>query len=238
MERLDPVDAARALVAERFPETIAAFVTGSVLTSHRTDTSDLDIVVVRPDGSPVFRESLIHEGWPVELFVQTPAAIEKFSAAEVAAGTATLDRMLSMAVVVAGDDDTSARIQQRSRDIVAAGPKAASQADLDFKRYMITDLLDDLAGSTDRAESMAIAATLMTNTGSLVLLAQRRWRAGGKWWVRAVNDVAPGLADQLTAGLAAVAVGDNQPLVTAVDEILLRYGGRLWAGYYSEATLN
>jgi hypothetical protein len=46
MARMDPVDDARALVAERFPDAVAAFIGDGVLSSRRTATSDLDIVVV------------------------------------------------------------------------------------------------------------------------------------------------------------------------------------------------
>ena len=35
MNRLEPIDAARALVEERFPEATAAFLTGSVVTPMR-----------------------------------------------------------------------------------------------------------------------------------------------------------------------------------------------------------
>lgn len=48
----DPVETARSLVAERFPAAACAFLGGTVLTSHRTATSDLDVVVLLPDGEP------------------------------------------------------------------------------------------------------------------------------------------------------------------------------------------
>ena len=73
----DPVIDARELVLELFPGARWALLTGSVLTEHRTGGSDLDIVVVLPDGDPLapHRSSRHHRGWPVELFVHDEATL-------------------------------------------------------------------------------------------------------------------------------------------------------------------
>lgn len=59
---MDPVEAARALVSERFPAALAAFPGDGVLSARRTATSDLDIVVVLAGPPAPYRESLQWQG--------------------------------------------------------------------------------------------------------------------------------------------------------------------------------
>lgn len=237
MTRPEPIDVARALVAERFPEAVAAFLTGSVVTPMRTDTSDLDIVVVRTDGSVVFRESVIFQDWPVELFVHTAESLHIFRGREAQKRLATLDRMIAMGVPIAGDAALCDDLQVAAREYVERGPQDAP--DVEFKRYYVTDLLDDLAGSRNESETLMIAHTLYRNTLELLLLGANAWAAGGKWLVRAADDIDATLTRDLDAALRELITLDNaQPLVDVVDRVLDRFGGRLWAGYYNEAKLD
>jgi hypothetical protein len=237
MERPEPVEAAQALVAERFPEAVAAFVTGSVVTPMRTETSDLDIVVVRAEGSKVYRESLMYQGWPVELFVHTRESLRWFREREGRERVATLDRMVATGIAVAGAKEACDELQHDSREYVAAGPQVKS--DLDFKRYVITDLIDDFVGSQNDAETLMIAQSLYRAILELVLLANNEWSAGGKWLVRAVDQIEQGLTLEISQAMRhLVAADDRQPLIDAADRVLSPYGGRYWAGYYSEAKLD
>ncbi len=83
--RIDPSDIARRLVLDRFPQARAAWLGGSTALGTTTPTSDLDITVLLPAPPAPYRESLLHNGRPVELFVQTEESIAYFRAAERAA---------------------------------------------------------------------------------------------------------------------------------------------------------
>lgn len=62
MELIEPIDAATRVVDTSFPTCRAAFLLTSVLSSRRTPTSDLDIVVVL-DGPPApYRETIRDHG--------------------------------------------------------------------------------------------------------------------------------------------------------------------------------
>ena len=54
MEITEPVTAARRVVKDRFPECRVAFLSSTVLSSRRTPTSDLDIVVIVDGPRPLF----------------------------------------------------------------------------------------------------------------------------------------------------------------------------------------
>ncbi|MCE7011797.1 nucleotidyltransferase domain-containing protein [Kibdelosporangium philippinense] len=82
---MDPVGAARAYVADRFPSAWAAYLGGSTGTALQTPTSDLDIVVVLDGGPAPFRHTDWHEGWLVEVFAHTAASFDAFVERETAA---------------------------------------------------------------------------------------------------------------------------------------------------------
>src|SRR3984957_14365446 len=121
---MDPIADAGALVADRFPGALAAFLGGGVLSARRTATSDLDVVVVITGPPAPFRESLRWRGWPVELFVHDPASLEFFFGKDAARRRPTLARMCTSGVVLAGRPEHTTNIRERGAAVIAAGPPA------------------------------------------------------------------------------------------------------------------
>ncbi|KUM96975.1 nucleotidyltransferase [Streptomyces cellostaticus] len=231
---MDHVEVAGQLVRDRFPEARAAFLAGSVLTHRRTATSDLDIVVLLAGPPAPFRESLVYEGWPVELFVQTEGDWRSFAERETAARSSPLLAMCAEGVLLADADGLGAALQAEARERLAAGPPAASVTELEDRRYALTDTLDDLRGCTDPQERTYLVAHLLQRASELALLAGGHWLGGGKWLSRRLAAADPGLHGRLVAGAAAaISGGDEGPgrFVDVVNEVLERGGGPLWAGY-------
>lgn len=67
--RPSPRETANKIWHERFSDALALFCAGSVIRGDGTAHSDLDIVVLFEHVPHAHRESLIVDGWPVELFV-------------------------------------------------------------------------------------------------------------------------------------------------------------------------
>jgi hypothetical protein len=223
---MDPQADADALVADRFPAALAGYLGGGVLSASRTPTSDLDIVVVL-DGPPApYRESLRWRGWPVELFVHDPASIQTFFARDAARRKPTLARMVADGVTLADRGGAAAAIRERARRVLAAGPPALTSAELELCRYGLTDLLDDLAGSTDEGETLVIGWHVFVAAAELALLQSGRWLGGGKWLLRELRAADPVMADSLLA-----AVGSPARLADVAGQVLSRSGGPLWEGF-------
>jgi hypothetical protein len=222
---VDPVEDARALVSERFPGALAAFLGGGVLSPRRTATSDLDIVIILAGRPAPYRESLRWRGWPVETFVHDAASLEHFFAKDAARRRPTLARMCSDGVILAGRQEDTDTIRERARLVVAAGPPPLSAPGLDWARYSLTDTLDDLAGSNDLAETAVIGWHVWTQVAELALALAGHWSGTGKWLLRELRDADPELAARMVA-----AIGDPAALTAAADEVLAPAGGRLWAG--------
>ena len=223
---MDPVEDAGALVRARFPAALAAFLGGGILSELRTPTSDLDIVVLVADPSAPFRESVIWRHWPVELFVQRPDTIAKWFAKDLARHRPSLARMCADGVLLFDTDGTGIEVRDQAAAVLSAGPPTLDPADLDRRRYGLSDLLDDLAGSSDHGEIVLICMSILRETAELALLVDGHWLGGGKWLLRELRAVDPQLADELIE-----AHGDPARLADLAEGVLARAGGRLWAGY-------
>ncbi|MFC9925646.1 nucleotidyltransferase domain-containing protein [Streptomyces sp. NPDC127190] len=231
---MDHVTIARDLVRDRFPDARAAFLAGSVLTERRTPTSDLDIVVLLAGPPAPFRESLVHRGWPVELFVQTETDWRAFAERETAGRSSPLLHMCAHGMLLADADGLGAALRTEARERLAAGPPPVPPAELADRRYALTDTLDDLRGCTDPLERTYLVADLLRRASELVLLAGGHWLGGGKWLSRRLAMADPGLHGRLTAGAAAAVAGTAEgadAFAAAVREALDLAGGPLWAGY-------
>ncbi|MEV7220269.1 nucleotidyltransferase domain-containing protein [Streptomyces sp. NPDC093681] len=233
---MDAIEAARAVVEEQHPEVRTAFLGGSVATGRGTATSDLDVVVLLHGAPAPYRESLQYADWPVEMFVHTEATWRAYIERELPTRRSPLLWMCADGLLLFDTDGLGARLAAHARALVAAGPPPVSADEIDDCRYAITDLLDDLAGSTDPSERLFIATELVRRTGELALAVAGSWGGGGKWLARRLETTAPELNTRLHHGLREVLDGRAEPLVTVVDEVLARAGGRLWVGYKRAGT--
>ncbi|WIM94547.1 nucleotidyltransferase domain-containing protein [Actinoplanes oblitus] len=216
---MDPVDVARELVLDRFPDAEWALLTGSVVGPHRTAGSDLDIVVL-DETDPGHRESLHHRGWPVEFFVHTRARLAGFLASELAQRKPSTHRMLADGVVLLGDPGD---LPARCARVLADGPAPLTAAEREWLRYGLTDGLDDLRHATDPGERVVIAATLWTGAAEAYLAAAGRWLSGGKWLLRNLREYDPAFAERWLASR------DDPAAIAA--EVLDGAGGPLFDGY-------
>jgi len=221
----NPVIDARALVAELFPHALWAMLTGSVITRARTAGSDLDIVVLLPDGDPraPHRDSRRFRGWPVELFVHDEPSLAHYLAKELGARKPTLHRMVGTGVALVGDPG---HWQETCAKVLAGGPPPLSVKERDRARYALTDLLDDLLYADDPGERVVIAESAWQAAGDHTLGFAGRWSGSGKWLLRELRDYDPDVAARWLA-----AHGDPSAIAAYVRDLLDRNGGPLFEGY-------
>lgn len=232
VHQADPADLAVRIVRERFPAAQAAFLGGSVLTAHRTSTSDLDIVVVLSGAPAPFRETLRSEGWVIELFVQTPSSLRYYWRKDSESRRTPLLRMCAEGLILVSVGGAAETYQGEAQTLLDAGPPPPTTELLQLRRYQLTDLLDDFRGCTDGVELTFLATGLVVAASELVLLTENRWSGGGKWLPRRLAEVDPNLpAELIAAQMTVLAKGDRAPLEYLVLAALSRAGGPLTEGY-------
>ncbi|MDA3630607.1 nucleotidyltransferase domain-containing protein [Saccharopolyspora sp. WRP15-2] len=222
----DPIASARRLAQQEFGSARLVIVGGSVLTPRRTATSDLDVVVVTAPRDQPTRRSLTWEGWPVEVLEHDERSLAAYCADNLERRWPGIPRLIAEGAIVTDSDGLGTRLQAEMRERLAAGPAPATTAELDAHRYDLTDLLDDLTGSTDPAETTFTAARALTKTAQLALLAARRWQGTGKWLLRELRDHDPDLAERLATSLT-----NPTRLAAVTREVLDSVGGPLREGY-------
>jgi hypothetical protein len=247
VERPDPVETARSLVSERFPDALGAWLGGSSVTDRVTDTSDLDVTVLLAYAD-VHRESLEHRGWPVELFVHDTDSVRHFVERDAVRRRPTMARMVSRGVPLVESKEARA-LATECAERLSRGPGPLPIADLDAARYALTDLVDDLVGGGTTGEVVGTAVATWQATGELVLDLHRRWRGTAKWLVRELetldDDLGTAYAERLVEalrcamadGTGPLDAGDTAPLVAIAEETLAMAGGRLWEGYHAIAVV-
>lgn len=236
-DRPDPVSAATAFVAERFPQAAAAFVGGGVLTEHRTPTSDLDVVVVLTGPPAPYRETFEHDGWIVEAFVHTRESLDAFWDRDRDRRVCSLLRMCTQSVVVADQLGVAEEIRATAARRLAQGPPPVEPAALEQMRYALTDLLDDMAGCDNEAELLFIAGAVVRDVSVLALAVAGAWSAHGKALARALAQLEPELLERLVDGHRHVLLyGDTAVLHRAAVDVLVRAGGALMVGYRVDDT--
>ena len=199
--RLDAVEAALAVVERECPNCLAAFLAGSVVRGEATASSDLDIMVIVPEGSPTYRKSFRAFDWPVEVFVHTPSAHRQFAAKDAARRRPSTSMMDCEGIILRDVDGFASQLKQEASALLEQGPPPLTAAELALARYAVSDLMDDLVEA--RAdEALLIAAQLAEASANLILDCHRRWRGSGKWMPRMLRRLDPALASRLAEALA------------------------------------
>jgi len=101
-----------------------------------------------------------------------------------------------------------------------------------YRRYALTDALDDLLGASDPDERDAVAGQVLLLVVELALNLRGSWQGRGKWLVRQLRAADAELAARLmSAHREAVATGHVSNLVDVCEAVLDEAGGRLTEGF-------
>lgn len=228
MDALPALDAAQAIVSDRYPNAVAAFLTGNAMTAPKESTSTLDIIIVLRGGPAPFRETMREYGWLAELYVHTPTSINYFSKLEAKGHRATTERMIVDGYIFLSVDGEADRIQTAAGKYLEVGPPQPSDDEINNRRSLLTDQLIDLHAASNQTELLYIVGQIVIGVSELALLSKRHWLATGKWLPRHLNVSDPELSARLVqATRSVVSEGDKKGLETIAREILDRVGGPL-----------
>ncbi|CAH0125143.1 nucleotidyltransferase domain-containing protein [Microbacterium foliorum] len=228
---MDHLAVAERFVAARYPGADIAIVAGSTARGERTPTSDIDLLLL---GDELFEaedqrsEASTHEfeGEIFEVFAYTPAGFEEWADRGVAQ-----HRPVTVHMLVEGtafrDDGRLASLRRRWQSVLDEGPSLSADEST-FRRYVITDVLDDLRDAADPLEQQVEAAILFERIAELMLLSEGRWIATGKWLPRRLRTLSRERADRLSIPLLD---RDYATFADRVDDELDRAGGRVQSGF-------
>jgi predicted nucleotidyltransferase len=229
------LELARRHCAERFPHA-AAVLAGSVARGTATPASDIDLVLVFERLGHAWRETVSINGVAVEIFAHDPETLAWFFDRDRDAGSGALATMLVEGVAVTPPSPLLSRAKAMAEAALALGPPPLDTEALDRRRYIITDLAEDLRGGGTPGEVIAVAALLYPALADLVLRAGGQWSGTGKALARCLEQHDPALALRFEHAFGALfRHGHAAQVLGLVEEKLAPLGGPLAAGYHRAA---
>lgn len=227
---MEHLEIAERFVAAHFPASSIAVVAGSTARGTRTASSDVDLLVIGDavfdDGRSSLAAGFDFEGEFFEVFAYTPAGFVEWAERGLAQYRPVIVQMLVEGVELRGGAEL-ASFRAGWSPVLGAGPVVDAH-ELDLRRYMITDLLDDLRDARDPLEQRVLAALLFERTAELMLLSEGRWIGAGKYLPRRLRELSPARTDALAEPLLH---GDLVAFGVRVERELNAAGGRVQAGF-------
>ncbi|MDG5789825.1 nucleotidyltransferase domain-containing protein [Evansella sp. AB-P1] len=228
---MKPLEAASQFIYTRYPHCHGALLAGSVVRGEATATSDLDVIIFDMNIQSSFRESIVFNKWPIEMFVHNLTSYRQFFESDAKRAIPSHQQMVAEGVVIV-DHGVIPSIKAEAIQMLKTGPAPWTEETIHKKRYFITDLLDDFIGSNVRGEELFIANSLANHIQRFVLRTNGKWLGSSKWVVRMLKQFDEAFAEKFIHAFDHFyKTGEKEKVIQLVDEVLEPYGGRLFHGF-------
>lgn len=223
---------AQAVVASRYPSALYAFAAGSILRGEGTAYSDIDLIVVVGRVERAWREALLVDGVPVEIFVQDEETLAHGIQTGTARGRPSFVALISEARVLGRARERGEQVQRAVAAMFSGGPPPMPPAQIAAMRFAITEATDDLRGERSHAEYLSIGIMLYPMLAELALRGRGAWNATAKWVPRTLEQAESGLAERFDHAFRALfASGEPEAVIALVERELTPHGGFLFEGH-------
>jgi hypothetical protein len=224
-------EAAKKFIEAHYPSCEVAYLAGSVVRGEETESSDLDIIIIDSTVKESYRQSLHEFDWPIEVFVYNMFSYKIYFRENIDRARPSLPQMCAEGIILR-DTGHASRIKNEALQILKAGPTPWKSIEIEKARYHLTDLLNDLEGSTNQLEDLFIVAKLADLTHEFVLRVNGHWIGEGKWIIRALKEYNDTFAEAFARVFDHYFLSrEKSSVIHFVDEIIAPYGGRLFEGY-------
>jgi hypothetical protein len=221
----------------KHPQASAIFWAGSVAKNKQvTASSDLDLVIVYKELANPYRQAFIFEQWPVDTFVMDEKALLNFFEINKQKGTPGLLSMVAEGIEIPATSDFSKRLKEVAQNKLAEGPNKLTKEEIASSRFLLTDVLEDIACPANEQEQLSAVMFLHEKLATFYLRSNNQWSAQGKVLIRRLHMYNNQMAQKFYQSFDLFfKTNDPQMIFKLADEILTPFGGRLWDGFYAES---
>lgn len=238
LSREDACALALHFVRAHFPTAVAVFGFGSAFAARFRPYSDIDLVIVLPQGRFLRNRCGVFRGVPFDLHVFGVGAAEQVIRYAKRSGNASVLLPIATGEVLADPALVAEDIRTRFAQAFAEGPEPAPPRAVATLRHTVTTQLLDMAGGLNADEAAMAALAVYPMLMRLLFAQTRTWRHRGKWAARHGDSLFEDLVPRLRAAYGrAMADGDVAPLTDLALRILERSGGPLWSPYVDDLPL-
>lgn len=224
------LDVMRRAALEAVPNCLYAFGHGSALSGQFAPYSDLDLVVLVPEGQYWEKRCLNFEGYLIELQIYTLDILEPLIMLSKQSGM-SFGLMAADGEIVIDVDGGAETLQARLRNAFDDGPKPATGKTIEGYRHKLTNRIVELLGATDERERLACGLSLFELLTRIEMHLDIGWRHSGKWMVRRLDEHDPAVFSAIADAYRQLSEGDAEPLASFAGQVLARLGGPCWSGY-------
>lgn len=229
-----PESVSKKFIHEYFPNCKIALLAGSAFRKELTMESDLDLVIIDETQQSSYRECFFYFDWKIEAFVFNNHSLD-FSFELGCLEGLPIQRMCIECIILKDDDGTAIQLQQEAKECMDSGPSERTEIEINYARFMITDLVDDLNGSNNRNEQLFIANKLFDLVNEFILRVNGQWIGHGKWMFRSLLDFDQLWCEEwIKVFEEYINTRKLELLNRCIDQLLQPYGGRLFVGYKEE----
>lgn len=224
------------LCKKRYPGAATVFWGGSTSCHQETTTSDLDIVIIFHHLPQAYREAFVNDGRLIDAFIHDKETLNYFfEKIDAPSYMPALPNMIYTGIEIPSETSLGKTIKNLAQDLLKKGPEI-SKSMLDYRRFLITDLLDDLKGTSDKYEFLSISSSLHKNLCEFYLLSHHQWIGEGKMLIKMLRDFNPEICDHIYQQYqAAITKFQYEPMEKVTQKLLKSYGGLLWDGFRLDA---
>ncbi len=236
--KYSPLFVTKDLLENRYKGAEVIFLAGSVMRGEASTYSDVDIVVVFPNVERAYRESFYHLEWPVEAFVHDPETLRHFfEDVDWPEGNCTLAEMVHEGIETPGATSFSEGLKSMASKVLAEGPPKLAPSDIDDRRYLISELVDDVRDPRSRHELVASATRLYAELADFHFRSRGNYSASGKAILKRLKKADPAFLRSFTEAFDALFISGGGPakVIELTEALLAPYGGFLFGGYRRDA---
>ncbi len=215
------------------PLVEAVLLGGSLALAQPAARSDVDLVVIKsPDVGVMERYVDYYQGVQVQVIAGPPRQFDRWLELDRPQGTVL--RQLAGGRLLFDRSGLGARYQALARQVVDRGLEPLTGRQVLSRRFLITELLDDLADcDNDTGQARWLMMTGLDYVVETAFLWRRRWTPKGKRALAEIQALDPELAGLCRAFLRAAGLPDQLAAFTALAAcVLAPLGGELrepWA---------
>lgn len=237
MNKLEPIEAAKLLLNEKFQDAEVVILSGSTVRGDATETSDLDIVVIYKKLECARRESFNYQEWPVEVFIHDLETLKYFfEEVDKPSRNPSLPQMVKEGVSVTPENETLKIAKKMAEEFFEIGPPKASTEKLNNCRYGISDLVEDLKSTRNDNELIAIGVRLFDVLSEYLFQRNDSWSGKGKWVSRKLLEIDKCLEKNFFDSFNVLFESKNPTeVISFVTEVLKSDGGYLFEGHNLDA---
>ncbi|WP_433942921.1 nucleotidyltransferase domain-containing protein [Paenibacillus sp. SN-8-1] len=229
--RIPGREAAELYILNNFPNCSLAVLGGSGSRKEDNIHSDLDIVILDDTTEIAYHKTIKAYDWIIECFVVTCSSYRDIFNEGIYAANPSLQRMLVEGHVIKCEEE-GIRVIEEARTDLAYGPMPWSLNEINYQRYVITDLLEDIRVGEPTAELWFSVNRLVVALCEFHLRVNQQWIGEGKHLFRALKSFDPNMAETLETALQALYLRKNcDPFEALILRTLGPYGGTILDGF-------